>query len=98
MNFEVLKILHLNMDYCEFALCDDAKGFSSLPGDKFLGMYRISGSYPAIRPIFHYPVSGLLLNYPVSCRISCWYPAGYRIIALLAATSSSSYCCSWEGS
>ena len=27
-----------------------------------IGMYRISGSYPVIRPIFHYPVSG----YPVS--------------------------------
>ena len=58
-----------------------------------LGMYRISG-YPAIRPIFHYPVSGypvsgLLLNYPVSGRISYWYPAGYRIIALLAVTSNS---------
>ena len=59
-----------------------------------LGMYRISGSYPVIRPIFHYPVSGypvsgLLLNYPVSGRISYWYPAGYRIIALLAVTGSS---------
>ena len=54
-----------------------------------LGMYRISGSYTAIRPIFHYSVSGLLLNYPVSGRISYWYPAGYRIIALLAVTSSS---------
>ena len=54
-----------------------------------LGMYRIFGSYPAIRPIFHYPVSGLLLNYPVSGRISYWYPAGYRIIALLAVTGSS---------
>ena len=51
-------------------------------------MYRISGSYPVIRPIFHYPVSGLLLNYPVSGRISYWYPAGYRIIALLAVTIS----------
>ena len=58
----------------------------------FIGMYRISGSYPVIRLIFHYPVSGypvsgLLLNYPVSSRISYWYPAGYRIIALLAVTS-----------
>ena len=39
-------------------------------------MYRISGSYPAIRPIFHYLVSGLLLNYPVSGRISYWYLSG----------------------
>ena len=54
-----------------------------------LGMYRISGSYPVIWPIFHYPVSSLLLNYPVSGRISYWYPAGYRIIALLAVTSIS---------
>ena len=59
-----------------------------------VGMYRISGSYPVIRPIFHYLVSGylvsgLLLNYPVSGRILYWYPAGYRIIALLAVTSSS---------
>ena len=51
---------------------------------------RYLSGYPAIRPIFHYPesgypVSGLLLNYPVSGRISCWYPAGYRIIAILAA-------------
>ena len=52
-------------------------------------MYRISGSYPVIQPIFHYPVSGLLLNYPLSGRISYWYQAGYRIIALLAVTSSS---------
>ena len=39
-----------------------------------LGMYRISSSHPvsylAIKPIFHYPVSSLLLNYPVSGRIS----------------------------
>ena len=59
-----------------------------------IGMYRISGSYPVIRPIFHYPVSGypvsgLKLNYPVSGRISYWYPAGYWIIALLAVTDSS---------
>ena len=35
VNFEVLN-LHLYMDYCEFALSDEAKGFSWLPGDKFL--------------------------------------------------------------
>ena len=35
-----------------------------------LGMYRISGYYPAIRSIFNYPVSG----YPVSGN--CNYPPG----------------------
>ena len=35
VNFEVLD-LHLYMDYCDFALGDEAKGFSWLPGDKFL--------------------------------------------------------------
>ena len=35
VNFEVLN-LHLYMDYCEFAIGDEAKGFSWLPGDKFL--------------------------------------------------------------
>ena len=44
---------------------------------------RLSGPFFTIR------LSGLLLNYPVSGRISYWYPAGYRIIALLAVTSSS---------
>ena len=69
--------------------------FSSAGRTLKIGMYRISGSYPVIRPIFHYlvsgyPVSGLLLNYPVlSGRVSYWYPAGYRIVALLAVTSSS---------
>ena len=38
-----------------------------------LRMYRISGSYPVIRPIFHYPVSG----YPV-CYSIIRYPAGYH--------------------
>ena len=43
-----------------------------------LGMYRISGPfftirYPAIWPIFHYPVSG----YPV-CYSIIRYPAGYH--------------------
>ena len=46
---------------------------------------RLLSGYPAIRPFFHYPVSG----YPVSghgedirpdSRISSCYPAGYRII------------------
>ena len=35
VNFEVLN-LHLYMDYCDFALGDEAKGFSWLPGDRFL--------------------------------------------------------------
>ena len=35
VNFEVLN-LHLYMDYCEFALGDEAKGFSWLPEDKFM--------------------------------------------------------------
>ena len=35
VNFEVLN-LYLYMDYCEFALSDEAKVFSWLPGDKFL--------------------------------------------------------------
>ena len=42
-----------------------------------------------VRFYCRYPVSDLLVNYPVSGRISYWYPAGYRIIALLAVTSSS---------
>ena len=71
-------------------LFDLAYGFPFYFNVQFsIGMYRISGSYPVIRPIFHYPVSGLLLNYPVSGRISYWYPAGYRIIAVLVVTSSS---------
>ena len=59
----------------------------------YVGMYRISGSYPAIRPIFPYPA----IRYPV-CYSIIRYPAGYRIIALLAATSSSRNCYSLEGS
>ena len=35
VNFEVLNH-HLYIDYCEFALGDEAKGVSWLPGDKLL--------------------------------------------------------------
>ena len=35
VNFEILN-LHLCMDYCEFALVDEAKGFSWLTGEKIL--------------------------------------------------------------
>ena len=75
----------------------------TLRKNRKLGMYRISSSYPVIRPIFHYPairlsgirfvtqLSGIRPDIIlVSGRISYWYPAGYLIIALLAVTCSSS--------
>ena len=39
----------------------------------FIGMYRIFGSYPVIRPIFHYLES----SYPV-CYSIIQYPDGYH--------------------
>ena len=43
VNFEVLN-LHLCMDYCEFALSEEAKGFSWFPGDNFFFFLEIGSS------------------------------------------------------
>ena len=66
--------------------------YITIVGTKYyfcLGMYRISGSYPVIRPIFHYPVSGYPVSgYPVSGYPVSGYPvSGIRLSGFVTQLS-----------